>query len=65
MMKKRRKSILLLATIGAFLISGCGAKEKVQNIPSETFVNEILSSVEEQTTVANETQPITLSLIHI
>ncbi len=59
MMKKRRKSILLLATIGAFLISGCGAKEKVQNIPSETFVNEILSSVEEQTTVANETQPIT------
>ncbi|MDE7183918.1 MAG: hypothetical protein K2O40_05440 [Lachnospiraceae bacterium] len=59
MMKKRRKSILLLATMGVFLINGCGAKEEVQDTPSETFVNEILSSVEEQTTVANETQPIT------
>jgi len=58
-MKKRRKFILLLATMGVFLINGCGAKEEVQEIPSETFVNEILSSVEEQTTVANETQPIT------
>ena len=47
MMKKRRKSVLLLATMGVFLINGCGAKEEVQ---------EILSSVEEQTTVANETQ---------
>lgn len=58
-MKKRRKSILLLATMGVFLINGCGAKEEVQEIPRETFVNEILSSVEEQTTAANETQPIT------
>lgn len=56
--EKRRKSILLLATMGAFLISGCSAKEEVQEISSETFVNEILSSAAEQTTVANETQPI-------
>ena len=28
-MVKRKKSILLLATIGVFLISGCGAKEEV------------------------------------
>lgn len=40
MMKKRRKSILLLATMGVFLINGCGAKEEVQEIPSEAFVNE-------------------------
>ena len=39
-MKKRRKSILLLATMGVFLINGCGAKEEVQEISSETFVNE-------------------------
>ena len=39
-MKKRRKSILLLATMGMFLINGCGAKEEVQEISSETFVNE-------------------------
>ena len=39
-MKKRRKSILLLATMGVFLINGCGAKEEVQEIPSEAFVNE-------------------------
>lgn len=57
-MKKRRKSILLLATMGVFLISGCGAKKEVQETPSETFVNEVLSSVEEQTTVMNETQSI-------
>ena len=59
MMKKRRESIVLLATMGVFLINGCSSKEKVQEIPSGTFVNEILSSVEEQTTTANETQPIT------
>lgn len=51
MMKKRRKSILLLATMGVFLISGCDAKEEVQ--------------VEEQTTVANETQPITSDEIQL
>ena len=39
-MKKRRKSILLLATMGVFLINGCGAKEEVQEISSEAFVNE-------------------------
>lgn len=49
----------MLATMGVFLINGCGAKEEVSEIPSETFVNEVLSSLEEQTTVANETQPIT------
>ena len=59
MMKKRRKSILLLATMGVFLINGCGAKEEVPEIPSETFVNEVLSSVEEQTTAVNEMQSIT------
>ena len=65
MMKKRKKSILLLATMGAFLISGCGAKEKVQDTPSETFVNEILSSAEEQTTATNETQSITSNEIQL
>ena len=45
--------------MGVFLINGCGAKEEVSEIPSETFVNEVLSSLEEQTTVANETQPMT------
>lgn len=59
MMKKTRKSILFLATMGVFLISGCGAKEEVQEPPIEIFVNETLSSVEEQTTVENETQSIT------
>ncbi|MDE7476768.1 MAG: hypothetical protein K2M91_02270 [Lachnospiraceae bacterium] len=59
MMKKRRKSIVLLATMEMFLISGCGAKEEVPETPSETFVNEVLSSVEEQTTATNETQSIT------
>lgn len=59
MMKKARKSILLLATMGVCLISGCGAKEEVQEPPIEIFVNETLSSVEEQTTVENETQSIT------
>ena len=59
MMKKRIKSIELLVAMGVFLIGGCGAKEKVQEIPSETFVNEALSSVEEQSTAVNETQPIT------
>ena len=58
MVKKRRKSILLLAIIGVFLISGCGAKEKIQETSSEIFINEVLSSVEEQTTVANEMQSI-------
>ena len=65
MMKKRRKSILLLAIMEAFLISGCGAKEEVQEIPSETFVKEILSSAEEQTTAANETQSITSDEIQL
>lgn len=58
-MKKRRKSILLPAAMGVFLISGCGAKQEVQETPSEIFVNEVFSPVGEQTTVANETQPIT------
>lgn len=57
-MKKRKKSILMLATMGVFLINGCGAKEEVSEIPSETFVNEVLSSLEEQTTIENETQSI-------
>ncbi|MEZ3516904.1 MAG: hypothetical protein K1W37_17060 [Lachnospiraceae bacterium] len=57
-MKKRKKSILMLATMGVFLINGCGAKEEVSEIPSETFVNEVLSSLEEQTTIANETESI-------
>lgn len=65
MMKKRRKSILLLAIMEAFLISGCGAKEEVQDTPSETFVKEILSSAEEQTTAANETQSITSDEIQL
>lgn len=59
MMKKRRKSILLLAAMGVFIMIGCSAKEEVQEIPSETFVNEVLPSVEEQTTATNETQSIT------
>lgn len=58
-MKKRRKSILLLAAMGVFIMIGCGAKEEVQESPSETFVDEVLPSVEEQTTATNETQSIT------
>jgi len=58
-MKKGKKSILLLATMGMFFISGCGAKKEVQETPSETFVNDVLSSAEEQTTAANETQSTT------
>ncbi|MDE6984300.1 MAG: hypothetical protein K2O99_07150 [Lachnospiraceae bacterium] len=55
-MKKSRKYIKLLATMGVFLISGCGAKAEVQEIPDETFFNEVLSSVEEQTIDVDETQ---------
>ncbi len=58
MMKKRRESILLLTIMGVLLINGCGAKEEVPETPSETYVNEVLSSVEEQTTATNETQSI-------
>ena len=65
MMKKRRKSILLLATMGVFLINGCGAKVEVPESPSETFVNEILSSVEEQTTAVNEMQSITFDDVQL
>ena len=65
MMKKRRKSILLLVIMEAFLINGCGAKEEIQDTPSETFVKEILSSAEEQTSAANETQSITSDEIQL
>ena len=64
-MKKRRESIFLLATMGVFLISGCGAKEEVQETPSGTFVNEVLSSVGEQTTAANETQSMTSNEVQL
>ncbi|MCM1262953.1 MAG: hypothetical protein NC313_09555 [Butyrivibrio sp.] len=37
-------------------ICGCAAKEEVPNTSGETFINETLSSVEEQTTAVNETQ---------
>lgn len=65
MVKNRGKSILLLATMGVFLMNGCVAKEEVQEIPGETFVNEILSSAEQQTTAANETQSITSDEIQL
>lgn len=54
-----KKSILLLAATGVFLTGGCAAKKEAQGMPSETITNEVLSSVEKQTTETNETQLVT------